>query len=155
MAAEKVVPGHTGGGKSRVMAWEKPGRDQYFWRAPVEIDAARVGWFFVFANPSLPRWWNFKLSLRDEEVYRWDIRPMTGGHDNPPGCPDGFPPKAPEKEHEHVWVEGLDLRCAHPLDGLTTSDHRAIFDSFCHRTHVRFEPTYVAPEAFEQQEMDL
>lgn len=153
MAAEKVVPGQKGGGTRRVMNWEKPSRDRYYWQAPLEVEAAQVGAFFVFVNPNFARAWCFKLSLRDEEVCRWDVRPLDAGHSNPATCPAAFPGRVTEREHEHAWVEGLDLKCARPLDDLASSGHRAIFEVFCKRTDVRFEPEYVAPEAFEQLEL--
>jgi hypothetical protein len=153
MAADKVVPGRMGGGARRKMAWEKPAPDRYFWQAPLEIEAGRVGDLFLFANPNFARSWVFKLILRGEDVFRWDVRPLPGGHNNPPGRPVGYPGKVREAEHEHTWVEGLDLRCAQPLRGFESSDHRAIFEEFCRRTRVRVEPAYVAPEAFEQLEL--
>lgn len=145
MAAEKLVPG------TRRMEWEKPGEHRHYsWDAPIEVQAARVGELRLLANPKVPRQWSFSLLLRAEEVYRWDVRPKPSGHENPPGCPPGFPNKVPEREHEHVWVEGLACKCARPLGGLAASDHCGIFEAFCTRTHVRFEPEYIAPEAFEQ-----
>jgi hypothetical protein len=153
MAAEKVVPGTTADGGSRRMVWEKPEPDRYFWRAPIEVEAARVGELFLFANPNFARAWTFKLSLQAEDVYRWDLRPGPSGHNNPPDCPEDFPRKVREAEHEHIWVADLDLKCARPLEGLSTSDHREIFALFCTRTRVRFEPEYVAPQAFEQLEL--
>lgn len=153
MAAEKVVRGVTTGGAPRRIEWQKPEPDRYFWRVPVEVDAAYVGELMLFANPNFPRSWHFKLILRDEEVCRWDVAPPPTKHSNPPGRPDGFPGKVYDAEHEHVWVEGLDLKCARPLEGFSSSDHRAIFEAFCDRTNVRFEPDYVAPQAFEQLEL--
>jgi hypothetical protein len=149
MAAEKVVPG------SASMEWRKPEPSRYMWDGPIEIQAARVGTIFLFANPHFPRYWIFKLTFRGEDVYRWDIRPMPGGHDNPPGRPAGYPKSVPEPEHEHVWHERMALRCARPLAGLATSDHRAIFEAFCGRTHVRFGPDYVAPQAYEQSRLPI
>lgn len=153
MSADKVVPARTASGATQLMSWERPQPDRAIWRAPIEVQAARVGELFLRVNPSFARSWTYKLSLGREEVVRWDVRPLPSGHNNPPGCPDGFPGKVREPEHEHVWVESLDLRCARPLEGLDTSDHRAIFEEFCERTRVRFEPVYVAPEAFEQLEL--
>ena len=153
MTAEKVVTGQTARGTTRIMDWQRGEPDNAIWRVPVEIQAAQVGELFLRANPNLPRHWTFKLLLRREEVIRWDVRPRPGGHNNPPGRPEGFPGKVPEPEHEHLWVEHLDLKCARPLEGLRASEHRAILETFCERTHVRFEPPYVAPQAFEQLEL--
>lgn len=153
MTADKVVPGQTASGPTQLMSWQRPEPDNAIWRAPIEIQAARVGELFLRVNPSLPRAWTYKLLLGREEVVRWDVRPSPGGHNNPPGRPSEFPSKVPEPEHEHVWIEDLDLRCARPLEDLAASDHRAIFEEFCRRTRVRFEPEYVAPDAFEQLEL--
>lgn len=148
MAADKVVPADA------QMIWSKPEPSRYLWNAPIEVAAQLVGRLYLFSNPSLPRRWHFKLRLHSADVYRLDVRPIPGGHDNPPGRPDGFPKSVPDPVHEHVYVEGLDLRCARPVPGLEASDHRAIFEAFCARTNVRFDPVYVAPQAFEQGQLD-
>lgn len=153
MAAEKVVRGVTAGDAPLRMVWQKPEPDRYFWRAPVEVEAARVGELMLFVNPNFARSWFFKLILRDEDVYRWDVAPPPKKHSNPPDRPEGFPGKVYDLEHEHVWVEALDLKCARSLEGFSSSDHRGMFFAFCDRTHVRFEPHYVAPQAFEQLEL--
>jgi hypothetical protein len=148
MIAEKVVPA------SAVMEWEKPEPQRYLWGAPIEVSAQRVGDLRLFVNPNFERAFHFKLRLHGEDVYRLDVRPLRGGHDNPPGRPEGFSKRVPDPVHEHIWVEGLALLCARPIDGLETSDHRAIFEAFCVRTHVRFDPEYIAPQAFEQSQLD-
>ena len=141
--ARKVV-------RARVMEWEKPAPDRYLWTAPIEVDATRVGQLFLFVNPNLPRAWIFKLSLHGEEVLQWHVKPGPSGHNNPPDRPEGFDRKVREPEHEHVWIEGLDCRCARALEGFSTSDHRAIFEAFCEKANIDFQPDYVAPRAYEQ-----
>lgn len=148
MCAQKIVPDGV------TMAWEKPEPHRYLWRAPIEVDAQLVGQLRLFANPNFERAWHFKLRLHSEDVYRLDIRPGPSGHSNPPKRPAGFPGAVPETEHEHVWIEGLNLRCACPVPGLGSSDHHATFKAFCSRTDVLFRPEYVAPQAFEQGQLD-
>ncbi len=148
LAAEKLVSAHV------VMKWEKPEPNRYLWNAPIEMKAQLVGRLHLFANPNFGRSWHFKLRLHTEDVYRLDVRPVRGGHSNPPGRPPGFPGAVPEPVHEHVWIDGLDLMCARPVPGLDASDHRATFEAFCSRTNVRFSPGYVAPQAYEQAQLD-
>ena len=112
------------------------------WRGPIEVEARTVGELFLFVNPQHERAWLFKLILHNEEVYRWDVRPLPAGHNNPPGCPEGFPRKVRAPEHEHVWIEGIDCNCARPLDGIDPSSHEHMFVEFCKRTKVAFQPGY-------------
>ena len=148
MRALKVVP------STANMEWDKPEPHRYLWSAPIEVDAQLVGELRLFSNPNFERAWHFKLRLHSDDVYRLDVRPDPGRHSNPPNRPEGFPRVVVEPEHEHVWIEGLDLRCARPVPGLEVSDHRGILEAFCSRTNVRFEPVYVAPQAFEQTQLD-
>jgi hypothetical protein len=149
MAASKVVP------DGAPMVWRKPEPSRYMWRGPIEIGAVRVGSIFLFANPHFARAWFFKLIFRDEDVYRWDVRPLPSGHSNPPNRPSGYPGNVPEEEHEHRWHEGLDLKCARPLAGLGGSDHRGTLAAFCMATNVRFGPSYVVPQAYEQSRFPI
>jgi hypothetical protein len=140
MQAEKVVPG------SMPISWAQPsGGGHAMWRGPVEVDGARVGEVVLLVNPALERGWYFKLSFRGEEVYRLEAKNQLCNHNNPRNRPDGFPSNVAEPTHEHVYIEGLDCRCAQPLGNLASSDHAAIFEWFCTRTHVRIEPPYTAP----------
>lgn len=106
MAAEKVVPRRSGRRLWR-MTWDSLAPGRYRLRAPVEVGAIRVGELFVWLNATLERNWTLKLSLRRDEVYRWDFQEPPCSHTNPPGgvCPPGFPRKVPECEHEHVWAQ--------------------------------------------------
>jgi hypothetical protein len=99
----------------------------------------------LLVNPALARRWHFKLSFRGEDVYRLDVRDQLARHSNPRTRPSLFPAKLTDPIHEHVYVEGLDCRCARAVKGLETSDHAAIFDWFCLRTHVRIDPPYTSP----------
>ncbi len=141
MAAEKVVPA------SATMKWLKPEPSRYLWNAPIEAQAQLVGRLHLFANPHFERDWHFELRLHSEDVSRLDVRPMRGGHSNPPNRPAKFPGSVPEPEHEHVWIAGLGLRCARPVPGLETSDHRATFEAFCARTHVLTRFEWIRPVA--------
>ncbi len=137
MLAEKVVSG------SQPMKWHqpKPG-GMANWRGPIEIEAARVGEMILLVNPALSRSWCFKLSYRGEDVYRLDVRDRLSRHTNPRNRPLSFPAKLTDTVHEHLFVEGLDCKCAQPVEGLESSGHDAIFEWFCIRTHVRCEPPY-------------
>jgi hypothetical protein len=105
------------------MTWQAPTPERYLCRAPLEVDAVRVGELFLFINPAFDRSWSFTLSLRGEQVSRWDVKPTVSGHNNPRrGCPEGFGRKVRKPEHEHVWVEGLDCRCARALEDVDTSN---------------------------------
>jgi hypothetical protein len=151
MAAMKVVPRRSGRRVWR-MTWASPAPGRYQLRAPVEVEAARIGELYVWLNASLERHWTFKLRLHREDVYRWDFAEPPCKHSNPPVgvCPPGFPRKVRECEQEHVWVEGWDLKCARRLEGFSTSGFREIFIAFCDRTHIDFQPEYVAPLALAQ-----
>ena len=142
MLAEKIVPAR----RSRVIEWDCRTPDKCLWRAPIEVDAVRVGEIVLFVNPSFDRSWIFKLRYQEQTVYAWHVRPIPGNHPNPGGRPRGFPRKVPEPEHEHIWVKGLECSCAKPLPGLETSDHSATFQSFCKRTRVRCKPVYSPPQ---------
>ncbi len=147
IAASKTIPRSSGDEKG-CMAWEQPAADRCLWRGAVEVEGAQVGGMLLFVNPAFGRAWCFKLLLHDEEVLRWDARPQRSGHNNPPcGCPDGFPRKVKGRDHEHVWVEGLDCRCACILgDDVDTSTHEHMFVSFCARTNANCEVAYTAPQ---------
>ena len=149
MEAQKVVPGKTLRGRTRFMDWQQPGPGRLIWRAPVEVDAELVGQLFLFvsARAETERSWAFKLSLHEEEVFEWHARAEPSGHNNPPtGCPAGLPRKVRSPNHEHIWVEGLDLRCAREIRGQDDlSTHKRMFDAFCSRAVIRCEPTYRPP----------
>jgi hypothetical protein len=147
MAAAKVVPG------SHVMAWHQPVPSRSLWRGAVEVEAARVGEVILITNPAIARAWHFKLDYRGEEVYRIDCRSGRIRHTNPANRPNGFDPKVLDGVHEHVYVETLGCDCARGMPRLATSDHAAIFNEFCTRTHVLFQPTYRPPQAFHQLSM--
>lgn len=113
-------------------------------RYPVEVRAAQVGEVFFVASLEVPQHWTFKLEVRGEEVYRLDVRPI-GRHRNPPNCPVGFPRTVPESAHEHVYVEGLDMKCARPLANRDIANHAQCFTAFCTMAKLTFEPEYRPP----------
>jgi hypothetical protein len=124
------------------------------WRGPVEIEGRQMGQVILLANPSLSRAWTYKLDYRGENVYRIDVKPSPARHGNPRACPSDFPAgKVRSREHEHVYVQGLDCDCARPLAGLGSSDHRAILEEFCARANIRFLPGYASPLLFAQMTM--
>ena len=137
MAADKVV-------RERPMDWQTRRSGHRWWRGPVEVDGHRVGEVYLNANPALPRAWNFKLLLRGVDVYRIDVRPGPSGHCNT-ACPAAFPRKVREPEHEHFYVEGLGCRCARPIEGIEAASDPEVFDLFCERTRLAFEPPYTSP----------
>ena len=150
MSADKRVPN---GGEMR---WQEAGgksRAQAYWRGLVEVEAVAVGTVYLHLNRQFLRRWTYKLSLHGVDVYRIDVRTAPARHSNPPGCPDGFPRRVTEPEHEHVWVQGLDLRCARSLDGLAGAAHRQVFDEFCKRARLTVEPVYSDPPADVQLEL--
>lgn len=148
MAAQKIVPSATRGGQVVSMSWQVVNDERVRWTAGVEVDAARVGQLFLFVNPQFERAWLFKLSLHAEEVLQWHARPLPSGHNNPvSGCPEGFARKVRSANHEHIWVENLDCRCARPIENFDLSTHERMFRSFCDRALIRFEPTYQTPPA--------
>jgi hypothetical protein len=134
------------------MTWENLAPGRFRVRAPIEVNAARVGELYIWLNATLERHWSLKLRFRREDVFRWDFAEPPCKHSNPRAgvCPPDFPRKVRECEQEHVWIEGWDLRCARRLDGLGTSAFREIFDAFCERTKIEFQPDYVAPLALAQ-----
>lgn len=148
MAARKVVPARTDDDKLRRMTWESPSPERYLCRAPLYVDAVRVGQLTLFINPAFDRSWSFNLSLRGEMVFRWDAKPTPSGHNNPRrGCPEGFERKVRKPEHEHVWVEGLDCDCARDLpDDVDTSSHERMFEEFCKRSNVQIDAEYDQPQ---------
>jgi hypothetical protein len=75
-------------------------------------------------------------------------------HPNPANPPAGFPRNVPERVHEHVYVEGLDLRCARPLEDQAIVNHAHMFRTFCGMTRLTFEPPY-APPPLIQPRLDL
>jgi hypothetical protein len=115
------------------------------WRGPIEIAAVRVGEVLMFVNPALERAYKFMLTCHETQVYRLEVSEGVCRHSNPANRPSSFPAKVVTPNHEHVYVEGLDCRCARPVDALDTSDHRAIFNWFCNRTCVHIDPDYSAP----------
>lgn len=151
MAVEKVVPGNT----ATPMKWAAPVPTRRIWRGPVEVAGGRVGEIFLLANPSLPRAWTFKLDYHGEKVYRIDVKPAAARHCNLRACPEGFPNKVRNREHEHVYVEGLSDACARPIEGFESSDHRAIFDEFCRRARIVFNPAYISPLLLAQMQMPI
>ena len=145
MAAEKVVPS-----VGQVMHWTTPVESKSLWRGSVEVDAHRVGEIIVSACPALPRAWHFKLCFHGDEVYRIDSASGPCRHSNPRNRHASFPGKVSDIVHEHIYVEGLDCKCARGLPDLAASGHDAIFEEFCTRARLRFEPEYRPPQTFHQ-----
>jgi hypothetical protein len=139
MAADKIVP------SASPLAWENPSPTQILWRGPVEVDSIQRGMVTLYVNPTFPRSWSFKLSLHRDEIYRVDVKMPPARHSNPPTRPAGYPRLVTSLEHEHCWVEGLGLRCARPLEGLSDADHQRILDEFCKRARIDFRPEYSEP----------
>lgn len=139
MDAQKVVP------SASPLTWETPSPTAILWRGPVEVDAVQLGMVTLHINPTFRRSWSFKLSLHGDEVYRLDVKTPPTGHPNPPTRPPGYPRRVTSPEHEHLWIEGLDLLCALPLEGLSDADHRRILDEFCNRARIDFRPEYSEP----------
>jgi hypothetical protein len=139
MAAEKAVPA------TSALAWRNLSGSQLLWRGPIEVQGAQVGQVTFFVNPKFVRSWIFALSFHDEIVYEVHVRPVKAGHGNPPGRPAHFPRRVTSAEHEHLWIEGLETRCALPLDGYENADHRDMLDLFCNRARINFGPEYVDP----------
>jgi len=138
MAAEKTVLA------ASPLVWERPSRTTVLWRAPVEVDSIQRGMITLYVNPTFARRWTFKLSLHRDEIYRLDVKPLVR-HSNPPDRPEGCPSKVTASEHEHRWHEDLGLRCAYPLEGLSSANHRRILDLFCERANINFMPEYSDP----------
>lgn len=139
MAASKVVPATSS------MQWDQRGPTQVLWQAPVEIDAVQSGQLTLYVNPLFQRRWTFKLALHRTEVYRVDVKEPPVSHSNPPGRPDDCPGKVVACEHEHHWIEGLDLYCAYPIEGMTSAGHERILEEFCERANIDFRPQYAEP----------
>jgi hypothetical protein len=139
MACQKRVSA-----RGRTMDWAMRGEYAAQWTAPIEVESEAVAQLFLNVLTNQPRYWQFKLRMAGEEVYRWDIRPKRGKHKNT-GCPRGFPATVPEPEHEHLWIEGLACKCAKPLKGVSGTNHRETFAKFCTRIRLEFEPPYEAP----------
>ena len=138
MEADKTVPA------ASPLVWEHPSPTKVLWRAPVEVDSVQQGSVTLYVNPTFARRWTFKLSLHREEVYRLDVKPFVS-HSNPPERPEQCPSKVTTPEHEHRWHEGLGLRCAYPLEDLSSASHRRILGVFCERARINFEPEYSDP----------
>lgn len=138
MAADKVVP------SASSLAWENPSPTKTLWRAPVEVNVVQRGMVTLYVNPTLARRWTFKLSLHREDIYRVDVKPQVS-HSNPLERPGGCPRKVTASEHEHRWIDGLGLRCAFPLEGLSSASHQRILEVFCERARIDFEPEYSDP----------
>lgn len=139
MAAQKAVA------EPSSLDWRQLSPTQLLWRGLVEAGGAQVGQVTLFVNPAFLRAWVFALSLHDEIVYQIHVRPLKAGHGNPPGRPDRFPRRVTSAEHEHLWIEGLETRCALPIDGCEQASHREMLDLFCNRARIDFRPTYVDP----------
>jgi hypothetical protein len=138
MATEKVVPGsQTSFMWSENNAWAN-------YRCPLEVKAAQVGELSFVASLEVPEWWSFEITYRGEFAYRIDVRPV-GNHPNPRNRPAGFPKKVPEVVHEHVYVEGLNDRCARPLADQSVGTHLEMFDRFRGIADVTCERLYVTP----------
>jgi hypothetical protein len=139
MAAQKVVP------SSSPIQWDERGPSQTLWQGAVEVEAVQLGLVTLYINPQFERRWNFKLSLHKNDVYRIDVKPPPVGHSNPTDRPDGCPGKVNCPVHEHRWHEGLDLRCAYPLENLSGEGYERILEEFCERARIDFRPQYIPP----------
>jgi hypothetical protein len=139
MAADKIVA------DTSPLAWRELSPTRVLWRGLVEVEGAQVGQVTLFVNPQFLRSWLYALSFHDEVVYEVHVRPVSAGHGNPPGRPSNFPRRVTCAEHEHVWIEGLETRCALPLDNCGDASHRAMLDLFCKRAGIEFGPDYVDP----------
>lgn len=140
MAADKIAPA-----RGRPFRWD----ERNAWantRNPVEVGAAQVGEVVLVTSVETPQHWSFILRYRGVEVYRLDVRPTEnlGNHGNPANRPAGFP-KRVRGAHEHVYVEGLDVWCARPLDVPQAPNHEQMFRVFCERARLTFEAPYQSP----------
>ena len=136
------------------MAWTRASADRVLWRAPVERKGAlaRGNSLVLTATVALARDWTYTLRYRDEDVLRWDFTEPPCRHPNIKRlCPrDEFPPKVTCLEHEHRYVEGGDLKCAVPLDGMADLTHEEGLRAFCQRTNIVFDSAYRPPAIGEQ-----
>ncbi len=140
MAAEKVVP------SASPLEWKSISESSVLYRSFVEVDAAQVGQVTLYVNSNFLRHWLYALSFHDEVVYEVHISPPPNGHGNPPGRPKPrFPRRVTSAEHEHIWIEGLETRCALPLDGFEQATHCEMLDEFCKRARIDFRPEYRDP----------
>jgi hypothetical protein len=110
----------------------------------VHACGARIGEVYLHANPTFDRHWCFKLSIHGEELYRMDVRPQLVRHRNV-GCPKRFEGKVRAPEHEHVYVEVLGCNCAQALDGLSGAGYGEVFEAFCGKANLDFQPDYDPP----------
>jgi hypothetical protein len=140
MAADKVVADNS------PMAWKTVSESSVLYRGPVEVGAAQVGQVALYVNPNFLRHWFYALSFHDEIVYEVHVSPPPTGHGNPPDRPKPrFPRRVTSAEHEHIWIEGLETRCALPMDGFEQATHREMLDEFCKRARIEFRPEYRDP----------
>ena len=72
MAADKIVP------SGSPLTWENPSPAQILWRGPVEVDSIQRGMVTLYANPTFPRSWSYKLSLHRDEIYRVECQDAAG-----------------------------------------------------------------------------
>jgi hypothetical protein len=153
LAAPKVVRPAARPDRMPGMAWTRASADRVLWRAPVDPDAAvRASSLVLTATVALSRDWSYTLRYRNVDVLRWDFTEPPCNHSNSRVlCPrTEFPPKVVQLEHEHRYVEGGDLRCVVPLDGMAGFTHEQALREFCHRTNIDFESPYRGPGAGEQ-----
>jgi hypothetical protein len=152
LASAKRVAAKTPGGAQRDISW-RPTGPAVVWEAAVEVDRAILAasiWLWV--STTVPRSWLFKLRFGREEVFQWHVRPGPPKHRNPRNCPGerGFPGKVRTREHEHWWIENLDLKCAKELKNLTGLTHEITLARFCERMRIDFGPRYFDPVSGEQ-----
>lgn len=139
MAAAKVVPN-----RARPFVWVNGGSWRRV-RLPLESESgAQNGEIVLVASVEEVERWVFKVLYRTEEVYRLDVR-EAGNHPNPANSPENFPKKVPEMVHEHVYCEGLGMKCARPLPSQIVGLHVDMFETFCDRARIECEPVYQAP----------
>jgi hypothetical protein len=142
LAADKVVRARVAG-----MQWREAGVDTLRWRGEVEVEGVTRGTLWLQVNRSLPSTWNLQLDLHGESVLMWHFKSPVN-HRNV-GCPNTFPRRV-KGAHEHVWVEGLDMRCARELEGIEGFDLERVLQGFLARTNIRSDILYRAPGAGEQ-----
>jgi hypothetical protein len=137
------------------MEWSRMSADVRMCQAVMErggIIPARSSVVLV-VNVALPRLWWFKLRFRGEDVLRWDLGAGRKNHSNS-GCPKPpFPPRVTSADQEHRYVEGLGLRCAVALSGMSEASHEEAFAAFCRRANVDFGPRYAGLASGEQLRM--
>jgi hypothetical protein len=155
LAASKRVPREGRRGARSAIVWQPSSRDAVMWRAPVEAEGIIMGSCMVLiVVPSQTREWSFILRYANEDVLRWDFESYEGPtprHSNPKHCPrPEFTGKIRAHEHEHRYVEGLDLKCAVELCRVAEVSHREALTTFCHRANISFSPDYQGPATGEQ-----